>query len=1287
MASSSDVSRILRRAKDHEKEYKWLEAARSYEESLRLKSETVIFLAEIWQRIGLCYSLASRQTEDIEDFRRLRHLAAEAYELAARLFEKEGKGKSRGKNRARSAECDAIAKYTLSWLAPTNSERKKTLEESCTFAKRALQGHKEAGDELSYGITCNNLMLCLYERLYAASDAAEKQLIVKEGMDLGEQAISVLSKLNKNSELLLAYSAASLQSWYAANISEQEKNREALAHRSLIYSTKAAELSKVVDDPYYVAMSRWAATLCTIYFEGKMEVALEYAKEMLQQGSIAHDNYFKGVASYLLAFVTDWMVPKEVTANRKRKRCEEVIKYAAEAIRCLQLVAQDFIIAETYMYYAESYSLLARDVEVDVEKKRSLLEKAVKIGRKGLKHAVRSGSQDSMFSTQHALSKALHFSSRLETRKSQRVELLEDALTRRKGYLQIVEKAFPSNYWLLGIGKYYVALIEADLARSETDGDQRIALLKRAVSDMEAGISHCERWIASRPTPSLIIFVAEFEDTLGGVLDELYILTNEKALLNRGIEVFNDAATKYAKTDLPSRTAESYWKVARIKNHLGKHQKAAASFENASTSYRTAAQKIHQFADFYADYAIYMKAWSEIEKAKSAHKHEEYAGAMQHYGAATTLLKESKLWSYLASNFHAWSLLEHAEGLSREERNTESVEAFREAARWFEESKSDIEAAPLHRERREVKDEREMVADLMEGSETRQEYCHGRIALEEAKILDRQGDHVTSSERYGSAAMRFQKAADASKRESDRQELRPIICLCRAWQTMTRAEAENSPDLYLEASQLFEEAKKHNFNERAKILALGHSRFCKALEAVTRFEDTRDRSFHLVATRHLESAANNYIKAGFQTAAEYAMATRRLLDGYIYIDSASLEKDPEKKTRYYTVAEKVLQTSAGFYTKAKHPEKAKQVHQLLDKVKEERKLAASLSEILHAPTIAASTESFVTPTSSRESAVGLDRFEHANVQAHLAVPEEVAMDENLDIHLDLVNVAKTSGLLVRIDGLLPKGFRVIEAPSEYAVKDGSMDMGGKRFEPLKVESIKLSTRATRFGIFKVSPKVIYIDESGKFRTCSPEAVHVTVQPPSGVPAKGRAERRYELVYRDLFKDGAKMPRSECRGAIAQIGVSKSGDVIGEFYEEKAPSLFGLRKDKVETVRSKVQDMIELAHTKNVDILLFPELAVDLNYHQMLEDIVKLAKAYKMYIIPGSYHDKKTKRNVSVVVGPERASLETGEAHSSDHTPRRQTVQGGNRCGRPPPKNARLQHRIRQDRDCDMPRLP
>ena len=261
------------------------------------------------------------------------------------------------------------------------------------------------------------------------------------------------------------------------------------------YAEKAIDLSTQVDNPYCTAMSRMAATLSTLFFTEKTESSLEHARETLQHGLNISDNYFKGFGSYLLAFVTDWMAPKEVTPKKKKEKYKKIIKYAEDAIRFLKLVSQDFIIGEVYSWYTESYSSLA-NLEVNIREKRGLLEKAVESGRKGVEHSIHSGSLDAMAATLHALSKALYSYSSLKPRRDEKANLLEEALIHRKKYIEIVGKTFPSNDWILGVGKYYSALTKAELAAIEIDVNKKIALLKNAISDMEDGVLFCNRWLS-----------------------------------------------------------------------------------------------------------------------------------------------------------------------------------------------------------------------------------------------------------------------------------------------------------------------------------------------------------------------------------------------------------------------------------------------------------------------------------------------------------------------------------------------------------------------------------------------------------------------------------------------------------------------------------------------------------------------------------------------------------------------------------------------------------------------
>ncbi|MFX1493707.1 MAG: nitrilase-related carbon-nitrogen hydrolase [Promethearchaeota archaeon] len=134
--------------------------------------------------------------------------------------------------------------------------------------------------------------------------------------------------------------------------------------------------------------------------------------------------------------------------------------------------------------------------------------------------------------------------------------------------------------------------------------------------------------------------------------------------------------------------------------------------------------------------------------------------------------------------------------------------------------------------------------------------------------------------------------------------------------------------------------------------------------------------------------------------------------------------------------------------------------------------------------------------------------------------------------------------------------------------------------------------------------------------------------------KFKIEKKYDIFYKDLLKEYSKIQRGECRVGIAQIGHSKTGDILNEFFELKGSGLLGLKESKIETVKLTFKNMVEKANSNGINILIFPEMTIDLNYDSLLEEISNLAKIYEMYIIPGSYHDQATKRNLSVVIGPE-----------------------------------------------------
>ncbi len=202
----------------------------------------------------------------------------------------------------------------------------------------------------------------------------------------------------------------------------------------------------------------------------------------------------------------------------------------------------------------------------------------------------------------------------------------------------------------------------------------------------------------------------------------------------------------------------------------------------------------------------------------------------------------------------------------------------------------------------------------------------------------------------------------------------------------------------------------------------------------------------------------------------------------------------DKKTKLFILAEKVLQASADTYLKAELAGKKEQVLGLLEKVKKERELAVSITEVLHAPSMVPITSSFNAPTSTSERAVGLERFEHADVQASvIARQRSMNVGEELDLEIELVNAGKGPAQLMKVEELVPEGFELTGKPEPYRVEDSYLNMKGRRLDPLKTEEVKLVLTPKVQGQFTLKPRILYLDENGKYKSHEPEPIEITVK--------------------------------------------------------------------------------------------------------------------------------------------------------------------------------------------------
>lgn len=125
--------------------------------------------------------------------------------------------------------------------------------------------------------------------------------------------------------------------------------------------------------------------------------------------------------------------------------------------------------------------------------------------------------------------------------------------------------------------------------------------------------------------------------------------------------------------------------------------------------------------------------------------------------------------------------------------------------------------------------------------------------------------------------------------------------------------------------------------------------------------------------------------------------------------------------------------------------------------------------------------------------MGSERFEHADIQANVIIrPKELKVGENLDLEVEIVNAGRGPALLIKVTELILQDFDLVEKPEKYRVED-SYVMKGKRLDPLKTEELRIILKPRNQGVFQLKPRVLYLDENGKYRVHELEPVSVIVK--------------------------------------------------------------------------------------------------------------------------------------------------------------------------------------------------
>ncbi|MEJ2241268.1 MAG: hypothetical protein P8Y18_03890, partial [Candidatus Bathyarchaeota archaeon] len=848
------VEPILDKAKKHEKKYEWLKAKISYEKAIKFALERKKYsqVADIYELIGYCFFRSALQAERNEQFEQRMNLSTEAYKEMLDLLKKYGG------NEAEISHANSMITLTQSWVEHELSKMEALVEKWWTHENKALFLYKKMQIHTKVGEISNNLLeYSVDRRIFFNRKEFQKRR--KELIDIGEKAILELSKTDDRYELARAYCWTAWCYGIGSGVTKIETKGDKFYNKWLDYSRKAAVFSKEIGDGWLIGWAYNAKSNTSIYKQNFASL-LKDGEKVIEQGKIIKDNYMMLTGKWHIGHILGFEASIGENPEKIRDTLTRAVELTKEAIIQAEIINAPICKLLTQFCYSVNLVSLAL-LKTEIKEKEKLIKEAVKIGREGM-NLVQGRDWVQKVFPMVALSNALLLLSKIEPNRNLKRGYLEEALKIRqeaRAAVSSVERPqisnVPSPNFVWGV--YQIATAKSEIAKIETNVDQKKTLFKDAVSTWEECLELSEKMLEAFPDKSewlggLGFYYYDF----GGILTQIYNLDRNKSGILKAIEVYKKGLELFNKYNLLVHVSESYWKIALIYNLLGEHLEASDNYVLASKAYQSTIQRIPQLKDFCENYSAYMLAWSKIEKALHHHARQEYAESKKYYEKAATLHERSGPMSYMASNYWAWATMENAEGLSRKEMPKKAIQVFIDAQVKFRASEDALKKKFTEIESQE---EKLFSEELINISRIRRKYCQIRVDIEEAKILDKNGDYASSSKRYGLAKSKLRQLLKETETEQNKRDFSLMLNFCEAWEKMELAEEKTDPELYIQAAQQFEEAKELSPTKKIGLLALGNSSFCKALAYGIKYEMTRDVNQHLEAKKQINIAENFYL--------------------------------------------------------------------------------------------------------------------------------------------------------------------------------------------------------------------------------------------------------------------------------------------------------------------------------------------------------------------------------------------------------------------------------------------
>jgi len=127
------------------------------------------------------------------------------------------------------------------------------------------------------------------------------------------------------------------------------------------------------------------------------------------------------------------------------------------------------------------------------------------------------------------------------------------------------------------------------------------------------------------------------------------------------------------------------------------------------------------------------------------------------------------------------------------------------------------------------------------------------------------------------------------------------------------------------------------------------------------------------------------------------------------------------------------------------------------------------------------------------------------------------------------------------------------------------------------------------------------------------------------PASDEPRPQYKLLH---YRVDSAPEQPACRIALAQIGEQADLPVPGPSGAYRLPD------ERVEHVARKLGAFVARAADARADLVVFPEMSIDLNHELLARRVQQLAHDHHVMLVLGGYHDETTRANTCVVLGPD-----------------------------------------------------